>query len=192
MKCPMPAAFSSSMHAGAPATMNMARPANAWKAGTAYCAYSSSLEQSTTMSAFAFMAASMPSSTVAKPRLSMTSYPAHARKLHENWARAWRMARLPIVSMNAFGRFPECSVSRRSASNSLAARAVSNLANDASSSCGWSLPPHPHTCSNGALSPACSVKLGYWLVPNRISLRRDTASRRALLLWLTAFCTLSF
>lgn len=60
------------MQAGAPATMNMARPLRALKAGMAYSAYSSSLEQMTTMSASAFMAASMPSSTVLKPRLSMT------------------------------------------------------------------------------------------------------------------------
>ena len=76
------------MQAGAPATMNIARPFNAWNAGTASSAYSSSLEQRTTMSAFAFMAASTPSSTVAKPRLSITSYPAQAKKLQENWARA--------------------------------------------------------------------------------------------------------
>ena len=63
------------------------------KAGTAYSAYSSSLEHNTTMSALAAIAASIPSSTVGKPRLSTTSYPAQARKLQEYCARAWRMAR---------------------------------------------------------------------------------------------------
>ena len=42
---------------------------------------------------------------------------------------------------------------------------------------------HP---SSGRLSPASSLKFGYWLVPNRISLRLETASWRALLLWFTA------
>ena len=60
------AAFSSSMQAGAPATMNMARPFKALKAGIAYSAYSSSLEQRTTISALAAIAASTPSSTVGK------------------------------------------------------------------------------------------------------------------------------
>ena len=86
------------------------------------------------MSALAFIAASTPSSTVGNPRLSITSYPAQARKLHENCARACRIARFPIVSMKAFGRLPECSVCKRKASNSLAARLVSSLANEASSS----------------------------------------------------------
>ena len=69
----MPAACNSSVHAGAPATMKIALSPMAWKAGIAYSAYSSSLEQMTTMSAFAANAAFTPSSTVAKPRLSMTS-----------------------------------------------------------------------------------------------------------------------
>ena len=72
----------------APATTNIARPSSALYAGIAYSAYSSSLEQITTMSAPALTASSTPSSTVAKPRLSITLYPAQARKLHENWARA--------------------------------------------------------------------------------------------------------
>ena len=88
MKFSIPAAFSSSAHSGFPAMMNMARPFKARKAGIAYSAYSSSLEQSTTISALAAIAASTPASTVSKPRLSITSYPAQARKLQEYCARA--------------------------------------------------------------------------------------------------------
>ena len=73
IKFSMPAAFSSSIQAGAPATMKMALPFNALNAGIAYSAYSSSLEQITTMSAPAFIAASTPASTVGKPKLSITS-----------------------------------------------------------------------------------------------------------------------
>ena len=57
IKFTMPAACNSSVHAGAPATMNMALSPIARYAGIAYSAYSSSLEQRTTMSAFASNAA---------------------------------------------------------------------------------------------------------------------------------------
>lgn len=49
--------------------INIARPFKALKAGIAYSAYSSSLEQSTTISALAAMAASIPASTVSKQYL---------------------------------------------------------------------------------------------------------------------------
>ena len=187
MKFSIPAAFSSSIQAGAPATINIARPFNAWYAGTAYSAYSSSLEQRTTMSALAAIAASTPASTVSNPRLSITSYPAQARKLQEYCARAWRIARLPIVSMNAFGRLPEASVSRRNASNSLAAR--SNTKVSTSFSQVWASPPQQHFASIGCFSPAFSLKFGNWLVPSSTSRRWATALWRALLLSFTAAWT---
>ena len=161
------------MQAGAPATINMARPFRALKAGTAYSAYSSSLEHNTTMSALAAIAASIPSSTVEKPRLSTTSYPAQAKKLQEYCARAWRMAKLPIVSINAFGRLPEASVSRRNASNSLAARSKFSVGTSFSQVCP---PPQQQVASTGFLSPAFSLKLGNWLVPSNTSLRLATAA----------------
>jgi len=186
MKFSIPAAFSSSAHSGFPAMMNMARPFKARKAGIAYSAYSSSLEQSTTISALAAIAASTPASTVSKPRLSITSYPAQARKLQEYCARAWRIARLPIVSIKAFGRLPLASVSRRNASNWLAARSKFNVATSFSQ---VSCPPQQQVASTGFLSPAFSLKLGNWLVPNRTSRRWATALWRALLLSFTAAWT---
>ncbi len=53
------------------ATINIARPFSALKAGIAYSAYSSSLEQITTISAFAAIAASTPASTVSNPQLQL-------------------------------------------------------------------------------------------------------------------------
>lgn len=44
--------------------------------------------------------------------------------MEENCARARRIAKLPIVSINTFGRTDDFSVARRRASKSLAARAV--------------------------------------------------------------------
>ena len=85
-------------------------------------AYSSSLEQRTTISAPALTAASTPASTVSKPKLSIILYPAQPKKLAENCERAKRIAKLPIVNINTFGVLPLFSVVIRKASNSEAPR----------------------------------------------------------------------
>ena len=60
MKCSMPRACSCSVQAGLPATTNCALPSSSRNASGAKVSYSSSLEQSTTMSALAATAASIP------------------------------------------------------------------------------------------------------------------------------------
>jgi len=127
------------------------------------------------MSAFLSIAASIPSWTVSNPRLSMISYPAQAKKFAENCERARRIARLPMVSMNTLGRFPEVSVARRSASKSLAARFLLRAATEPAASSLWHPQPHPVV---SILSWATSVKLGNWFVPRRDSLRFATSPWR--------------
>jgi len=112
MKFVIPAAISSSLQAGSPATTIIAlSPANSLIFGIATL-YSSSDEQATIMSALALSAASTPSSTEAKRLLSATSNPATAKKLHENCALALANARFPKVSMNAVGVCPILSVAK--------------------------------------------------------------------------------
>ena len=71
-----------------------------------------------------------------------------------------------MVSINALGRFADASVAKRKASNSAAARSVGSFSSETSTE-----QPHLHAHSLFTIfSAANSLKLGNWLVPNKISL----------------------